>query len=195
MPPVNPNEWNIGIALKTRSAPLKSTTLESCAQLVTMLRWLSATPLGMPSDPLVKSTTATESGDAFAPGQPAREMRVPRSSQLGVKPERRAQVLGPQDADLLLETLDDLAELRLLDESSARDDRRGLRCGAGDEHRIRAGREIEHRRHASEGLKRHERHDRAVCVRQEHADAFARFRLRREPAPEDAGAEHARGCS
>ncbi len=79
MPPVSPNEWNIGIALNTRSAGLKSTTAATWAMLARMLRWLSTTPLGEPSEPEVNSTTAAESAGTAAPGSRRRASSHPRS--------------------------------------------------------------------------------------------------------------------
>ena len=78
VPPVRPKAWNIGIALNAMSLPLKSITDDNCAQFVSTLRWLSTTPLGLPSEPLVNSTTQAESGGTRAPGS----LRAPHASRL-----------------------------------------------------------------------------------------------------------------
>ena len=62
VPTTKPNTWNMGMAFSTTSLGRKSTEDMSWSRLATMFRWLRATPLGVPSDPEVKSTTASSSG-------------------------------------------------------------------------------------------------------------------------------------
>ena len=87
-----------------------------------------------------------------------------------------------------LERRHERLELRLLDERARRDDERDLRTAARGDRRRRAGREVEHRRHAPLGLQREEGDERCARRRQQHADAFALARpLRQHTAERIAG--------
>ena len=62
MPPVRPNEWNMGRVLNIMSVGTKSILAATWWRLDCKFRWDRATPLGTPSDPDVKSTAAVSLG-------------------------------------------------------------------------------------------------------------------------------------
>src|SRR6185503_18148679 len=65
VPTVRPKLWKIGMALNSRSVSMRSVTASIWRTLARRLRWLSSTPLGTPSEPLVKRMTAVlECGDS-----------------------------------------------------------------------------------------------------------------------------------
>ncbi len=177
------------MALNTRSALLKSTTAATCAMLARMLRWLSTTPFGAPSEPLVNSTTAGASAARRAPGRrraawrPASRAAWPPARARRARPPatRTAPALHPRHRR---------AELAALDEGARRQHGGHLGRRAGGEHALGPGGEVQHRRHPAERLQRHERHHGAVRVRQHHADWRAARRLVRQPAAEHGGAQH-----
>src|SRR5580704_10051441 len=118
------------MALNAMSPPWKSITDAICAQLASRLRWLSTTPFGAPSEPLVNSTTAGASGSVEAPGRPlARHAsRLARSF---------ARILQPDETHLLRHALHHPGEPPLLHETAARDHRAHASSTAGRQHRRR----------------------------------------------------------
>lgn len=57
VPAVRPKEWNTGSTLNTLSVGLKSMLAAACVALARILRCVSTTPLGAPSDPDVNRMT------------------------------------------------------------------------------------------------------------------------------------------
>ena len=62
VPTAKPKLWKSGKALKNLSLKSISKAVQICDLLVIKFRWLSTTPFGVPSEPLVYNTTAGPSG-------------------------------------------------------------------------------------------------------------------------------------
>ena len=80
-------------------------------------------------------------------------------------------------------------EFGLLDEGARGENEADARLLAGGDEIVRAGGEVEHRRHAARGLKGHEGHRGAVGVGQHHADRLAGRGNRRDLARQHADAD------
>src|SRR5438552_18711976 len=80
-----------------------------------------------------------------------------------------AQVFEIDDARTLGQRLEIIGEIGSLDEFARSDDGSDLSGAAGRQHVEDAGREIEHRRYAAEGVKAEERHESAAGIRQQQA--------------------------
>ncbi len=94
---MSPKLWNTGSALSTMSEALKSIRAASWWQLASRLRWLSTTPLGSPSEPLVNRITAGASGATFAQLADRGEAAGQPRAQLGAGADAGADILEIED--------------------------------------------------------------------------------------------------
>ena len=120
-----------------------------------MLRWDSTTPLGVPSEPEVNRIDGRIvglAGDARrGAGEQAGDLVARCRSSRGRPRDRRCAALREIAADQLV-------ELALLDEGARGQHGLDLRGLASPPSTLTgAGREVQHRRHAADGLQRHER--------------------------------------
>ena len=168
---------------------MKSITAAACAQLVRMLRWLSTTPFGTPSVPLVNSTTAAVVGRSGAARQAAARRASCQPAQARRKPMPARTSSSQTKRTGSLHFLDVVREPATLDEAPRRQHRADFGGAAGRQHAVGAAGDVQHRGNTTEGKQGEERHRGAVRVRQHNAQMLARPREVGDGAAEHAGAE------
>ena len=157
------------------SPPWKSITEPICAQLASRLRWLSTTPFGAPSDPLVNSTTAGASGSVDAPGR----RRARHASRLARSFARRP-IDARTSSSQTKRTSSAMRSTILVSRPFSTNARleitvRTPAVRQADSIAGRAGRNVQQARHDAERLQPHERHHRGDRVgHQQRHMRFAR---------------------
>ncbi len=117
-----------------------------------------------------------------------RLLGVEQAADLVGERDGGADVLEIDDPDRLLERRNQIGELAAFDEDARRDDGGELRGLAGGQDVGGAGGEVDHRRHAAGRHQAEHGDDRAVGVRQHHADGAPFGRERHQFGAEDRGA-------